>query len=491
VSAMDVPARRVPAAGVSAVAKPKAIHYISWIALALMTTSSVASLRAAPTMAVYGLACVFLYIVPAIVFLLPTSLVSAELASGWTGGVYNWVSQGLSKPMGFLAVWCQFAMTIFYYPSLLGFVASTLAYVINPELAANGLWTAIVIMVCYWSGVWVSSRGTGSVAGLASGGLIIGTLVPGVVLVTLGVVFLGQGNESAAPMDAGHWLPAWAGLSSLVLIVNNFLSYSGMEMNAVHVGSLRNPGKQFPKSMFLAMGLVLLIFILPALAISWVVPADQLSLTAGVMQAFDAMFAQFGSTWLTPIVGIMLVAASLGGMLTWLAGPSKGLLLISRQEGYLPPFLQKLNKHGVQQNILVTQGLVTTVIALGYAFIPDVSSVYWIFSVITTQVYLIVYLLMFVAAVRLRRSQPDHPRGYRAPMLVGLCGVGFAASLAALLIGFVPPSQFGGASPALYLVIVAGGALGLGLLVPWLFYRARKPSWRTVDAGAADEVAQS
>jgi hypothetical protein len=31
------------------------------VALAMMTTSSVASLRAAPTMAVYGLACVFLY----------------------------------------------------------------------------------------------------------------------------------------------------------------------------------------------------------------------------------------------------------------------------------------------------------------------------------------------------------------------------------------------------------------------------------------------
>ncbi|GIM95953.1 APC family permease [Paractinoplanes toevensis] len=483
-STKDVPAQRSPAAP-----RPRPVHYISWIALALMTTSSVASLRAAPTMAVYGLACIFLYIVPAIVFLLPTSLVSAELASGWTGGVYNWVSQGLSKPMGFLAVWCQFAMTIFYYPSLLGFVASTLAYVINPDLASSGIWTAIVIMVCYWSGVWVSSRGTGSVAGLASGGLIIGTLIPGVVLVLLGTVFLGQGNESAAPMTAGNLLPAWAGLASLVLIVNNFLSYSGMEMNAVHVGSLKNPGKEFPKSMFLSMGLVLLIFILPALAISWVVPADQLSLTAGVMQAFDAMFAQFGSQWLTPIVGIMLVAASLGGMLTWLAGPSKGLLMISRQEGYLPPFLQKLNRRGVQQNILVTQGLVTTVIALAYAFIPDVSSVYWIFSVITTQVYLIVYLLMFVAAVRLRRTQPDHPRGYRAPMLVGLCGVGFAASLAALLIGFIPPSQFGSGDVGVYVGIVAGGALGLGLLVPYLFFRFRKPSWKT--AQPEEEVAAS
>src|SRR6185503_17043059 len=137
---------------------------------ALMTTSSVASLRPSPTMAVYGLACVFLYLVPAIVFLLPTSLVSAELASGWQGGVYNWVSLGISKPMGFLAIWCQFAMTIFYYPSLLAFVASTLAYVFNPELASNGVWTALVIMVCYWTGVWVSAQGTKSVAGLAGAG---------------------------------------------------------------------------------------------------------------------------------------------------------------------------------------------------------------------------------------------------------------------------------------------------------------------------------
>jgi amino acid transporter len=230
--------------------------------------------------------------------------------------------------------------------------------------------------------------------------------------------------------------------------------------------------------MFLAVVLVLLIFILPALAISWVVPADELSLTAGVMQAFDAVFANFGVQWLTPILGLMLIAASLGGMLTWLAGPSKGLLLISREEGYLPPFLQRLNRHGIQQNILVCQGIITTFIALLYAFIPDVSSAYWILSVITTQVYLIVYLLMFVAALRLRKSQPDHPRGFRAPVMGLMCVTGFAASAAAMLIGFVPPSQFGDGSPLTYLLIVGGGLVIVGLLVPFLFYRLRKPSWK-------------
>ncbi|MFD7553801.1 MULTISPECIES: APC family permease [unclassified Streptomyces] len=488
-STADVPANGAEGSGRAGTAGTArtavASQKITWLTLALMTTSSVASLRASPTMAVYGLACVFLYLVPAVVFLLPTALVSAELASGWKGGVYNWVAQGLSKPLGFLAVWCQFAMTIFYYPSLLAYVASTISYVINPSLASNGVYTAIVIVVLYWTGVWVSSRGTNAVAGLASWGLIIGTLIPGALLVVLGVVFLGQGNPSAAPMTASHFLPEWTGIASLVLIVNNFLSYSGMEMNAVHVNKLRDPAKEFPKSMFLSMGMVLLIFILPALAISWVIPASQLSLTAGVMQAFDAFLQYFHIGWLVPIIAFGLCAASLGGMLTWLAGPSKGLLLISREEGYLPPFLQKLNGRGVQQNILVTQGIVTTVIALMYALIPDVSSVYWIFSVITTQVYLIMYLLMFLAAMQLRKKFPDHPRGYRAPMLKTICWVGFVSSALAMAIGFVPSSQFGGASVWAYVGIVGGGLLLLGVVIPWAFLKARKPSWRQPGADAA------
>lgn len=469
-------------------AKP---NYITWMALALMTVSSVASLRAAPTMAMYGLAAVFLYVVPAIVFLLPTSLVSAELASGWSGGVYRWVSRGVSSKMGLLAIWSQFAMTIFYYPSLLAYVASTLAFIINPDLASSGVFTAAIIIGLFWTGVFVSSRGMTAIAKLASSGLVIGTLIPGAILVILGVVYLVQGNASAAPMDAEHLLPAWTGLASLVLIVNNFLSYSGMEMNAVHVSELRHPAKQFPKAMFVAMGLVLVIFILPALAISWIVPADTLSLTAGVMQAFTAFFGHFGIEFLVPLVGIALVAAALGGMMAWLAGPSKGLLMIGKEEGFLPPYFQKLNEEGIQLHILQAQGIVTTIIAMLYAFIPDVSSAYWIFSVMTTQVYLIMYVLMFIAAARLRKLAPDHERGFRAPILPVLCVVGGLSAMAAFMIGFVPPSQFGGGNVLTYVSIVTGGVVLIGLLPPFLLYKFRKPSWKVdpaTDQADATEV---
>jgi putative glutamate/gamma-aminobutyrate antiporter len=483
-ASMDVPADRpveAPAARV-AVVRPT---YITWVTLAFMTTASVASLRSAPTMAVYGLTCVFLYLVPAIVFLVPQALVAAELASGWTGGVFRWVSEGLSAKWGLLAVWCQFAMTIFYYPTLLGFVASTLAYVFNPDLATNGIYTGVVIVIVFWSGVFLSARGgVGGIAKLASSGLLIGTLIPGALLVVLGIVYLLQGNASAAPMDGDHLIPQWTGIASLVLIVNNFLSYSGMEMNAVHVGSLRNPRGEFPRAMFVACALVLLIFILPALAISWVIPAQELSLTAGVMQAFDAFFAYFGLQKLVPIVAIALVCASAGGMLTWLSGPSKGLLLIARREGYLPPFFQHQNENEVAVNILVVQGAVTTGIALLYALVPSVSSAYWILSVMTTQVYLVMYLLMFVAARNLRRDQPEVDRGYRAPALGFLCGLGFVASAAAIVIGFVPPSQFESGSAVAYGALILAGTGLIGLLPAWLFLRFQKPSWKTAESEA-------
>ena len=453
-----------------------------------MTVGSVGYLGSAPAMSVFGLASVFLYVLPALVFLLPVSLVAAELASGWPGGVYNWVREGISAPMGLLAVWCEFAQTIFYYPALLAYVAGTLAYVIDPGLAGNGVYNAAVIIVLFWGGVLVSSRGAALVAELSSGGTMIGTLIPGAILVALGAAYLLQGNHSAAPMTAQHVLPAWHGLASIVLVVNSFFTYAGVEVNAVHVDELRNPGRDYPKSIFLATGLVLAVFIFPTLAISWVLPAHQISFTAGLMQAFDALLTHFGLAFAVPLIAIALAVGALAGMTSWLDGPSEGLLRIGREQGFLPPFFQKVNGKGIEVRILTAQGAVITVIALLYAFIPSVSHAYWIFAVMATQVYLIMYVLMFIAAVRLRRSQPNHTRGYRAPALGLLCLLGAISSVAALMIGFIPPSQFGHSKPLVYAVLILAGVFAIGILPPLLLDRLRKPEWKAASDGSAPQA---
>ena len=452
---------------------------LSWLAMALLTLGAVGDLGATPATAVLGLASVVVYVLPAIVFLLPVSLVSAELASGWKGGIYNWVSEGISPRMGFVAIWCQFAQTTFYYPAVLAYVASTLAYVFAPSLAHSGLYTSVVIIVLFWAAVLVSARGVLATGRLASYGILIGTLVPGLLLVLLAAIYLLQGNASAAPLNAHHVLPAWNGLTSIVLVVNSFFLYAGVEVNAVHVDELRDAPREFPKATLVAVILILLVFIFPTLAISVTVPAAHISFTAGVMQAFKSLLDHFGLSVLTPIIAVGLAVASVSGLLDWLTGPSTGLLDIARERGYLPRYFQQLNSNGVQLHILVAQGIVITLIGLLYAVVPEVSRAYWVFAALATEVYLIMYVLMFVAAINLRRREPEHQRGYRAPALVAICVVGTLASAAACLIGLLPPSQLGHIGALPYLLALLAATLLVGLLPPLLLYKLRRSDWKT------------
>ena len=174
-------------------------------------------------------------------------------------------------------------------------------------------------------------------------------------------------------------------------------------------------------------------------------------------------------------------------MMAWLDGPSEGLLRIGREQGFLPPFFQRVNGKGIEMHILTVQAVIITMIALLYAFIPKVSHAYWIFAAMATQVYLVMYVLMFIAALGLRRAQPDHAGGYRAPALVLLCLLGIVSSLAAFAIGFVPPSQFGHINPLTYGALILAGILIIGILPPLLMDRFRRPGWK---AGATDPVRQ-
>ena len=75
--------------------------------LAIMNVTAVVSLRGLPAEAEYGISSAFYYLFAAIVFLIPTSLVAAELAAMFQdkqGGVFRWVGEAFGKRVGFLAI---------------------------------------------------------------------------------------------------------------------------------------------------------------------------------------------------------------------------------------------------------------------------------------------------------------------------------------------------------------------------------------------------
>jgi len=480
---------------------------MSWLTLAFLMVAAVASVRSLPGMAVYGLGSVFLYLVPALVFFIPVSLVAAELGTGWNGGIYGWVKQAYGEKWGFFVMWFLWLEVVTWYPTALAFGASTLAYMFDPELAKSGPFTAVVIVVLYWISTFVALRGMNAVSKLSSWFMILGTLFPAGLLIVLGVVWFALGRHSAQPMDLAALVPdiftsstavqagtnklhpdLWqrfeGSAAGLVLVVSNFLAFAGIEMNAVHVRELKNPQSEVPKSLLVAAILIVLIFVPPTLAISFVVPANSTSLTAGVMQAYSDFFQSFHMAWAIKVMALLLVFGALGGVLAWTAGPSVGLLFVGKA-GSLPPWFQQTNKAGIQANILVLQAVLVSLLALLYVLVPDVSGAFWMLSALATQMYLIVYVFMFAAAMRLRRTQPDVKRGFRAPALHVWSILGIASSALALLLGFLPPSQFKMLPPAIYV-----GTLVLGLVVTaapaFLFYAFRKPGWQMVPKAESD-----
>ncbi|MFC9984212.1 amino acid permease, partial [Microbacterium keratanolyticum] len=234
--------------------------------LALLTLVVVASLRSLPAMAVFGLGSVTLYIIPAILFLIPTALVAAELATGWKGGVYIWIREAMGNRWGFTAVWLQWIQNVVWYPTQLAFIAGALAFVVlDPSLSSSGFFTAVVILVLYWGSTLIALRGGNLFAKLGSWGGILGTLLPAALLIVFGAIWVFSGEKTQVPLTPEAVIPPFTGIASIVLIVSNFLAYAGMEVNAVHVNQMKDPGRGFPRSIFLSAILILLVFILPTI----------------------------------------------------------------------------------------------------------------------------------------------------------------------------------------------------------------------------------
>jgi len=220
-----------------------------------------------------------------------------------------------------------------------------------------------------------------------------------------------------------------------------------------------------------------------------VVPQKEISLVAGIMEAFHSIFTRYHVEWLVPFTAFFVALGSLGELSTWIVGPSKGLYTTA-EDGNLPPFLQYLNREGVPTHILIVQGGIVTVLAFIFLLMPNVSSSYWILSALCVLLYLLMYIFLYAAAIRLRYSRPDVIRAYRVPLgnfgmwLVG--GVGILGALFALTVSFFPPSQLKTGSVFFYETFLIIGILVM-CAAPIIIGFFRKPAWAVRSSGEQRE----
>lgn len=469
-------------------AKPAAqAGKIGIMTLAIMNIVAVVSLRGLPAEAEYGLSSVFYYLFAAVVFLIPVSLVAAELATGWPekGGVFRWVGEAFGPRIAFLAMFMLWIEVTVWFPTALTFGAVSLAF-IGPDqkwdqaLSSNNMFVLAIVLGIYWLATFIAFRGVEAFAKVSKWGGIIGTIIPAAILIVLGFAYLFGGGAPQIQLSWHDVLPDFTNFNNVVLAASIFLFYAGMEMNAIHVKDVDNPTRNYPIAILIAAAGTVAIFVLGTLAIAFIIPHSAINLTQSLLVAYDDMFKWAGLGWLAPVVAVALAIGVLAGVVTWVAGPSSGLLTVAKA-GYLPRFWQKTNKHGMATHILLVQAILVSALSIMFVVLPSVQAAYQILSQLTVILYLIMYLLMFAAAIYLRYSQPNRPRPYRIPggdagmWLIG--GLGFLGSLLAFVLSFIPPSQISVGSPATYVEILIGLTV-LFVILPFVIYAVRKPHWR-------------
>lgn len=452
---------------------------ISFLALILLIISAVDSNRNLPSSALFGSPLIFFFLFGAVFFLFPTALISAELSAKFPkeGGIYHWVRGAFGENIAMLAIWLQWVNTIVWYPTILTFIAGALTFLFDPALLENKVYMICAIAGIFWALTIANLFGLKISAKINAVFASIGTIFPMLFLIVLGVLWALAGNTFQIPISTNAIFPSLAKFDTWTALVAVMGSYLGIELSGVHINNVPHPRKMFPRAIFIAALFILVTMLFGSLTIAVVLPIEKINLAGGLMQVFANFFQVFHLDFLVPVMTLCIVIGSIGGMINWQISPAKGLLHASHY-GFLPRIFSKVNKQGVAQRILLIQAICVTIFSTMLFILPTVNAFYWFLTALSNCLYMSMYILMFLAAYRLR-AQPIE-NGFKVPggragfALAIICGL-IGASMT-IFFGFVPPNNVDIGSGLRYTLMIAIG--NILLILPAFILIAYKKARR-------------
>ncbi|OGT49034.1 MAG: transporter [Gammaproteobacteria bacterium RIFCSPHIGHO2_12_FULL_41_15] len=417
---------------------------LSVFGLAMINVVAIDSLRNLPTEAVFGISIISFYFIAALFFLLPCVLLTAELATHYpkTGGSYVWVREAFGKKWGFFNIWLQWVYNVVWYPTILSFVAASIAYLIDPPLASNKTYMICMIIGMFSFATLINCFGMKLSSFVSTIGAIVGTLVPMLFIIILATFWWAFGKPTALTFNTSDILPNLNNWQDFALFGTVIFSVMGIEMSSVHAGDVKNPKRDYPLALILSSVLIVVSSILATLSIAIVLPKNQLSIVSGMNQAFKYFLDNFHLGWLEPIAILTMITGGFCCMATWVIGPIKGLM-VAAEDGCAPKIFGKTNRYGAPTAMLIAQWGVVLLLCTAYALFPTVTSAYWILADLTTQLALVFYILLFLAAIKLHLNLPEKIGSFKIPggklggYVVG--GVGILTASITILLGFIPP----------------------------------------------------
>jgi glutamate:GABA antiporter len=447
--------------------------------LVAVNIAAIGSLNNLPALAVIGFNSVSYYLIAMALFFVPYSLIVAELSSAFPdeSGIYIWVKSAFGARWGFVAVWLQWIENVFWYPTILSFVAAGLTYFIDPALAANKTYNIVSTLTIYWTLTLANLCGVRVSNAISLIGSSLGILLPGILLVVMGVFWYGSHETTHLVVGWHQLIPNLHQYQNFAFLVGIAQTLAGLEMSAVQSHNVINPKRAFPIAILISAFGVCVLSIFGSLAIAALVPSGEIDLNNGVIQAFIAML--HGHKLLLETLSVLVALGGMTAANAWIIGPSTSLEQAAEDQ-CIPRIFKKVSDGGVSPPIILLQAVCVTLLCGMFVLMPTVSSAYWLLTVLAGQLYLMMYVLMFAAAIKLRVNKTLN-YSYEIGNVSTTClvsGIGAAGSFAFMLFGFFPPANM--ATSILYYVAQFTAFIVM-LLLPLLIYYLTQLNIKPID----------
>ena len=429
--------------------------------LAFLQVIIVGNLQVLPANAIYGFSLPFLYAVAVILFFIPCLLMVVKLATAYpqTGGAYIWCQQAFGEKAGFFTVTILWISNLLWYPSIFALIAANLAYIFNPALAESKLFVVGFSVILFWIITGLNCIGIKPSIRFSVWCSIFGIIIPIVLIMLCGSLWWLSGKPLAISLHDTPLIPNLTHLNDFGYLIAVLISLFGIELTAVHAGDVVNPKRDYPLSVLISGALLLILLIGAEISIAIIVPPDKLSVVTGLLDALLLFFQQTQFKDMLFFIFLLVFLGNIGSVAAWMLGSTRGMY-VACLKNHVSPFLQKTNRHEAPVGVLLCEAIIFTCASGVFLLFPTIMDSFWLLLVLASQITLIYYMILFASAIRLQVFWP-------------LMGVGWLASAAALLMGFIPPSNLTPDQVILFRSIMGLG-LAFAVILPIVLLRIEK-----------------
>ena len=367
----------------------------------------------------------FWWILLLVCFCLPYGMITAELGTTYPseGGMYDWVKRAFGPKWAGRVAWNYWINFPLWISSLAVAVTDIIAGMFGVELS---IVTLLCIQLLYiWFVTFLGTKRVGESKYIVN----LGTVFKVILLLGIGALgiyaFISTGH-SANPITSAKDLFPGLNLGDLSFVSIILFNFMGFEVVGTWANDMDDPKKQIPKALIIGGLLMAFFYVLPATGFNVALPANADWIGAGaeiVVDVLNALFATVGLgasaiKVLVIIAGCMFVYTFIANIASWSFGVNE-VAKYAAEDGSLPKAFTKTNKEGVPYMASIINGIVASIIVVAGIIASFVSesfeagfSLFFCLSWITL---LVGYIPMFLAFLKLRRTDKDAKRPYKVP----------------------------------------------------------------------------